>query len=193
MKTKQKLLFLGLIIAHFQVFAQSKSELRLYYGTSSSDFSQETVIGGGDYDNQNLNEFGLVYLTQIAKNIKIETGFNFSTSDVVITPAFTGEPVQTRYEKLDLISIPLYLQYDLKKYLFINSGLLLDIQTSENTIDEQSGIGYGFGIGAKYHFDTFYVFINPNFKIHAVIPFQEENYQQKLTEIGIQIGLGLDF
>jgi len=78
----------------------------------------------------------------------------------------------------------------LGRYFFVNGGPIVDFQTTENSINSQSGIGYSLGLGGKYELNKFSLFINPNFKRHAVIPFEKEMYQQKITEIGIQAGLG---
>jgi len=49
------------------------------------------------------------------------------------------------------------------------------------------------GFGGKYHFNNFLIYVNPNYKRHAVVPFEKEIYPEKLTEFGIQFGLGLKF
>lgn len=35
--------------------------------------------------------------------------------------------------------------------------------------------------------------MNPNFKRHAFIPFEKEKNHQRLTEMGIKIGVGYKF
>lgn len=176
-----------------QSYSQKSNEFRLYYGISDSELLRESMDGGGEYQNEKFNEFGIKYLRQLLGNFYIETGINYSKSDVKITPEFIGEPVQSRYEKLEIVSIPIYANYTFWKYLFVNGGPILDFQTSDNSIDSQSGVGYSLGIGGKYDFNKFLIFINPNYKRHSVVPFEKENYHQQLTEFGVQIGLGYKF
>lgn len=59
--------------------------------------------------------------------------------------------------------------------------------------DRQSGIGFGIGAGAEYQYSNFLIYINPTFKIHTVIPFLNEKYQQRLIESGLHIGIGYQF
>lgn len=175
-------------------FSQNNNELRFYYGVSDSKLLRnDDLTGAGRHDVENFSEIGLRYLGRINNNLAIETGVNYTIADLKITPHFMGEPVQTRAEKFELISIPVYANYTLWNFFFINGGPLVDFQRTENTTDSQSGIGYSLGIGGKYNFDSFIIFLNPNFKRHAVIPFEKENYHQKLTEFGIQFGLGYAF
>ncbi|MFA5299054.1 MAG: outer membrane beta-barrel protein [Lutibacter sp.] len=192
---KKTKLFLTLFVAimSLQSYSQKSNEFRFYYGTSDSEFLRESMDGGGNYKITNFNEFGIKYLRQLLGNFYIETGINYSKSDVKITPEFMGEPVSSRFEKLEIISIPIYGNYTFWKYLFVNGGPILDFQTSDNSTDSQSGIGYSLGIGGKYDFNKFLIFINPNYKRHSVIPFEKENNHQKLTELGVQIGLGYKF
>ena len=175
-------------------YSQNSNELRLYYGISYADFLRnQSLDGAGGYEITNFNEFGIKYLRQLFDNFHIETGINYSTSDVKIAPAFMGDPVQSRYEKLEIVSIPIYANYTFWKYLFVNGGPIINFQTPDNSTDSQSGIGYSLGIGGEYNFDKFLIFINPNFKRHSVIPFEKENHHQKLTELGIQFGIGYKF
>ncbi|MBD8487450.1 hypothetical protein IFO69_01700 [Echinicola sp. CAU 1574] len=113
----------------------------------------------------------------------------------MITPAFSGEPTEPYYKEMSVVSVAFNAHYVFWKYLFVNGGPILDFETSDNDnwIDSQSGVGYSLGLGGKYDFDKFLIFINPNFKRHAVIPFKKDTNHQKLTEFGVQFGLGYRF
>jgi len=151
------------------------------------------LLGTAGYDNNNSYEFGFRYLRKLSNKLSIETGINIFSSEVKITPAYTGTPLNSRQEELKLVSIPIYVSYALGKYFYINCGPIFDFQSGEESFDSQSGIGYGLGIGGKYNFDNFLIYINPNFKRHSFIPLEKENYHQKLTQFGIQIGIGYEF
>jgi hypothetical protein len=191
-----KKLFIILIICFTSLssFAQEKNEFLVYYGMSDSKLLRtDDLIGGGSEEIENLTEYGFRYLRKINDRLAIETGVNYATADLKITPHYMGEPVQTRAEDFELISIPVYANYTIWNYFFINGGPMVDFQLSETTTDSQSGIGYGLGLGGKYNFNNFSIYLNPNFKRHAVIPFEKEQNHQKLTEFGIQFGLGYSF
>lgn len=185
---------LAIILASSNSFSQENNEFLFYYGTSDSKMLRNQDLDGtGSMEVTSFSEFGFRYLGKINKHLSLETGLNYSKADLELTPAFMGEPVQSRGEEFELISIPVYVSYTLWNYVFIHAGPLLDFQLSENTTDSQSGIGYGLGLGGKFNFNNIVIYLNPNFKRHAVIPFEKENYHQRLTEFGVQLGLGYKF
>lgn len=194
MKKTRVILMIIIAVLAVNSYAQNSNELRAFYGASYAEFLRNQGLdGAGGYELTNFNEFGIKYLRQLSTDFYIETGISYSKNDVQITPSFTGEPVQSRYEKLEIVSIPINANYTFWKNLFVNGGPILDFQTTDNSTDSQSGIGYSLGIGGKYEFDKFLIFINPIFKRHTVIQFEKEKYHQKLTELGIQFGIGYKF
>ncbi len=193
MKGKSVLILL-LIVTSFKCYSQNSNQLSVYYGFADSELLRnEELTGSASYDNNNSYEFGFKYLRTLSNKLSIETGINFFNTEVIITPAFTGTPVNPRQEELKLVSIPIFASYSLGNYFLINGGPIIDFQSGEGSFDSQSGIGYGIGIKGKYNFDRFVIYVNPNFKRHSVIPFEKENYHQKLTQIGIKIGVGYEF
>jgi len=188
------LLICSLLILSLDSFGQTQNELRIYYGASSSEFLRnEILVGSGSSEIKDLSEFGIKYLKHLNENFALETGVNYHNATISIKPAFTGETREVRDENFELISVPIMVNYTLWKYFFVNGGALIDFQITQNSTDSQDGIGYAFGIGGQYDIQDFTIFINPNFKKHALIPFEKSNNHQKLTELGIQIGLGYKF
>lgn len=172
-------------------YAQKTNQIQIYYGFVDSELLRNDELdGAASYDNKNSYEIGIKYLKNISRNFRIETGINFFKARVKITPSFTGVPVTSTFEKLRIVSIPIYANYSFGKFFFINGGPILDFQNSKKSFDSQSGIGYGIGVGGKYSFNNFVIYLYPNFKRHSSIPFKKENYHQKLTEFGMQIGIG---
>jgi len=175
-------------------YSQNSNELRVHYGISTAEFLRNQNLDGvGATKTTNFNEVGITYLRELFGNFHLETGINYAKSDVQISPAFMGEPVPPSYEQLEIVSIPMYANYTFWNYLFVNGGPIISFQTSDNSTDSQAGIGYSLGIGGTYNFDKFSIFVNPNFKRHAVIPFKKERFHQKLTELGVQFGIGFKF
>jgi hypothetical protein len=188
------LLALIIILISLECYSQQSNELRTYFGSIDSKLLRnESLVGGASYDNENSYEFGVKYLRKLTSKLSLETGINYLSTKVKITPSFTGTTVNSKQENLKLISIPIYANYSFGKYFFLNGGPILDLQNSTESFDSQSGIGYGIGLGGKYDFDKFLIYLNPNFKRHSVIPFEKENHHQKLTEFGIQLGVGYKF
>ncbi|MBI6120569.1 outer membrane beta-barrel protein [Salegentibacter maritimus] len=191
---KKLLLPLFFILFSFTAFSQTQNEIRLYYGFTGSDlFTEDNLDGAASYDIENTYEFGFRYLLDVTDNIALETGLNYWRGEVLITSApMPGQT--TRTEELQTTSIPIFANFRFLDYFFVNGGPVMDFQGSESeSVDPQAGIGVGFGLGAQYAFSKFSVFINPNFRRYAVIPFEEESNHQKLTSFGVQLGLGYKF
>tara|TARA_B100000787_G_C16047354_1_gene229651 strand:- start:59 stop:643 length:585 start_codon:yes stop_codon:yes gene_type:complete len=193
---KIKLLSLLIITLFFKIdcYSQKSNEFRTYFGIIDSKLLRsENLDGGATYNNENSYEFGIKYLRKLTPKLSIETGINFMSSKVKINPNLIGANIEPYYENLKMVSIPMYINYSIGKYFFLNGGPILDFQNSTELFDSQSGFGYGIGFGGKYSFDKFLIYLNPNFKRHSVVPFEKENYHQKLTEFGIQLGIGYEF
>ena len=191
-----KKLLLPLLLAFFSLsaFSQTQNEIRLYYGiTDSKLLRSDELIGGASYDIENSYEFGFRYLLEVTDNLALETGLNYWQGDVLITSAPMPEQT-TRTEALQTTSIPIFANYTFLDYFFVNGGPVMDFQGSESeSVDPQAGIGVGFGLGAQYAFNNFNIYVNPNFRRYAVIPFEEEDNHQKLTSFGVQLGVGYRF
>ncbi len=195
MKKKHLLTSMIVLFAVVHSYAQKGSnELKIYYGIIDSELlRKESLVGSGSYDNKSSYEIGFKYQRNISGKFSIETGINYMSCEVKITPAMTGITLNPEYEDLKMISVPVYANYTFGKYFFANAGPIIDFQNSDVTFDSQSGIGYGIGVGGEYKFDSFLIYVNPNFKRHSVLPFDKEEYHQKLTEFGIQFGIGYEF
>lgn len=189
---KRIVLVLLLLISVQALFAQKKNTIKLYYGSSDAFFAQKRLSGGGGYDINHFNEFGLRYNYPLSTKFSLESGINYSWADITITSA--PMPAQTtRYEKFKLLSFPFYGKYNFGKYFWLNGGPILDFQQSTNSNDKQSGIGYSLGLGSQIYFKNFFIYVNPNYKRHDLLAFHPEKYQQRLTEIDFQFGLGFNF
>jgi predicted porin len=193
MKTKA-LISLIVTLISIQCYSQNSNEFRIYYGFVDSKLLRNADLdGSGSYENENSYEFGFKYLRKISGKLFLETGINYMSTQVKITSAPTGLLLNSHTEDLKMISIPIYANYTFGNYFFINGGPILDFQNSQKSFDSQSGIGYSIGVGGKYDFDKFSIFVNPNYKRHSLIPFEKESNHQKLTEFGIQVGLRYGF
>lgn len=183
-----------ILLLNLKCFSQQSNEVRTYFGFIDSKLLRsENFDGGASYSNENSYEFGVKYLKKLTPKLSIETGINFMSSNVKISPNLIGANIEPYYENLKMISIPMFINYSIGKYFFLNGGPVLDVQKSTELFDSQSGFGYGIGFGGKYSFEKFLIYLNPNFKRHSVVPFEKENYHQKLTEFGIQLGIGYKF
>ncbi|MGY5850602.1 outer membrane beta-barrel protein [Salegentibacter sp. F14] len=193
MKTLKYCLILVLLNYPFTVSAQNQSELRGYYGISSYQLEgSQNLDGGSSYDPETAYELGLRYILRLPNGLGLETGVGFWTGDIGIHSAPSLEQTSRR-ERLQITSIPVLLNYRFLNYLFANAGLVMDFQNSDNSFDSQSGIGFSAGIGINHYIRNFQMFIIPNYKQFALVPFEKEDHHFKLSGLGIQFGMGYSF
>lgn len=190
---KCSFLVLAILMMSLAGKAQNKGEIRLYYGLAESGFlSPRQLEGAAGYSVEGLQEFGVRYIHHTITNLSLATGINFLHADVTATPAPSTQ-LEITTTPISMISIPLLVHLHLGRYFYVNGGPMLDFQLTESTHDLQSGVGFSIGLGANYAIDKFSFFLNPNVKSHALLPFEAENNHQRLTEIGLQVGVGYSF
>ncbi len=204
MKQISQYFLIALLIAAFQLrdvnlfaqskFANSKGSISLTYsglGTNYAIFF-ESIDGGGAYESNGYNSFGITYVRPITSRIDIETGISYSKYKYIFSNASLGPEGPIPYEILNtIIDIPLIVRWSFLKHFFLNGGLSLGFDTEkENHLDNQTGIGTIIGAGAKYDINNVPIglFINPFYKIHSLIPFQKEGYHRRALENGIRFG-----
>ena len=136
---------------------------------------------------------GISYLKPLNRWLDIETGLEYlscpiETKSIVSTP--NGVTTLTRSATLSMLSLPVTVRANFLKYFFVNTGLLLDIDVSSNSIiNSQSGLGTLLGLGMKYDFKNgISLFVNPYSKIH-LFPLTFERNQQHFMESAVRFGI----
>jgi len=151
-------------------------------GITYSSFGENQLVhfqsldGAASYDSDNFFTVGLSYLHPINNWLSLEVGLEYSEHTVI---------------DFSIINFPISMRALFLKYFFFNSGLILDIDISEESkIDAQTGIGGLIGIGVNYDFAIgVSAFVNPYVKAHSLISFSGENYPLRLLESGLRIGI----
>lgn len=193
---KFKIVFSAFILLGIQAFSQSKNNISILYGVAANSVSIHGAIGDFGYNAKSGTMFGLSYARDLNQSLSLETGLVFSdnkTQETYIIPG-VGEGVLNGTVKM--ITIPVFVKYTFFKYFYLDGGPLIDKQTnykSGSELNDQSGIGFEFGIGGKYSFDKFTVFINPSMREHALITFGNTGSTFNLLEAGFKFGVGYNF
>ncbi len=175
-------------------FGQKTNQIKMYHGSVGGNYSyQQDLDGAGWSQSFNTNEIGIRYNKKISKHFRLETGFNYFASEVSVIGAPMPEQ-ETFKDKVQLATFPAYLIAEFGKYFYANSGLFFDFQTKDTKyLTSQSGIGLAFGLGAKYEYNDFMLYINPEIRRHRVIGFQRHNNPEFLFNTSIQAGFGYSF
>ncbi|WP_373497390.1 outer membrane beta-barrel protein [Aquiflexum sp.] len=171
--------------------AQDSFYGKAYFGTSSSALiSKRGLVGTPGYNVESFKELGFLFGKEVNKKWAFETGLNIATANIFISSTIVTDIYVTEYN-YQMLTFPLLMKYSLSSSIYVNGGPLLDIQRSEKSTVNQSGIGYLIGIGAEHYFNNVGIFLNPHLKRHAAISFDSSN--NNLTELGIQLGVAYKF
>lgn len=197
---RKQILLLWLLAASSFTNAQTGFQLSGHFGTSGSSISRkESLVGSSSVEMDKVQELGIILSKEIGEKFKISTGVNYSFGKVAFTPGcmgcFAPQNLYLHNPDFQMISIPMYGEYSLGKYLFATAGPLIDFQVSEgNNFNDQSGLGYMFGLGARAFAGDFIFSLFPNYKRHGVAPFEQpESPKFIFQELGVQFGIGYKF
>lgn len=149
------------------------------------------LVGGPSYYGKDFYTVGFDYLQSVGKLrwLELETGVEFSRHKIEIKPAPFID-VAPRDEDFSVLTIPLTLRASFLKYLFVNGGLMVNIDGGSMPIDGQTGLGSLLGVGLKYDFKSgIGLFANPYAKIYSLVPFEHKDNRQRILESGFRFGV----
>ena len=136
---------------------------------------------------------GISYLKPLYKWLDIETGLEYLSCRVEKQIIYIGPTTglfTSQSATLSMLSLPVTVRANFLKYFFVNTGLLLDIDVSSNSIiNSQTGLGSLLGLGMKYDFKNgISLFVNPYTKVH-LFPLTFERNQQHFMESAVRFGI----
>ena len=193
MKHKIILPAIILLLLSLNSYSQQKHEFALTFEKSAGTAAYSILrygflVGHGSTVLQNNNEFGLRYFRPVNDKgrAKMEIGLTYTWGKLKVKPAFTGDPESDTpwYKDFNLVSLPIYMNHGLGKYLFFNYGLMLDYQNAKEVQYTGFGFGIGLGYGARYTAGKYTLFINPNYQKHLFL-----SEKDGLMEMGLLFGI----
>lgn len=197
----KKLLIIFMALISFAANAQqsSRNSFGLTAGAGSASVVRASLDGAASLDLQGGFEVGANYYRQIEEKLKFESGllyhYNLLEQNSNLPPDVP--PITTQYD-VHLIYLPVFLRYNLSKHFFVNGGGLVDIDlsnplgiSSSRTLDKQSGLGLGMGIGGELAIlPKLYLQLNPYLNLHgAILLDHQSNHPGRILDAGIKVGL----
>ena len=161
-----------------------------------NDIFRTSLHGAAGYSGDGFYIVGITSQIPITHRLDLEAGVEYAKHTIKIDPNLPPGMDNTPYKSdFKLVSIPVTLKLNFLKYLFVNGGVLLDLDTSKSRpIDNQTGLGAILGVGLNYDFQFGgSIFANPYLKCHSLVPFSPERYHQRLFDSGIRIGFMYKF
>jgi len=173
-------------------FSQVGTGVAVVYGKSTGSLFPSIlrsgfVMGTGSHSLNKSNSFGIRYFSKIhtKKRMGYELGVNYLNAKVEFKSDAEPNP-DPEIRNYMLLSTPVYLNHSFGKYIYFNYGLMLDYQVYNK--ENNFGIGIGFGLGAKYDFNNYFIYINPKYEKHLFLC-----EELGLFEFGVMLGLGYNF
>jgi hypothetical protein len=192
---KFKLITTALIFCSLQAFSQSKNNISVVYGFSSTIVDIHNVIGDFGYENKTAFTAGFLYTKQINKILSVQAGLFFADDKTEETSDLPGLAGIKFDGDLKIVSLPIIAKFTFFKYLYADAGISFDDEINHSgnysSLDE-SGIGIEMGIGGQYAFNRLALFINPYVKVYGTTHFNSKE-DFNLLEGGYKFGLGYNF
>jgi hypothetical protein len=151
----------------------------------SSINDETSYYGRGSYT------AGVKFSRFLSYRNKIEVGACYSVHKVAFTFSFDPDPDRKATETFETFNIPIILKNYLKNNYFLSVGTIIDIGLPRHSLftDTQTGFGLSIGGGKEFLVKNFIIDITPNLEIHSIVPFSSVSGQQRLTVLGLRIGI----
>ena len=162
----------------------------------ANDILRTSLDGAAGYSGDGFYIVGITFQIPVNSRLEVETGLEFAKHTVKISPNLPPGMDNTPYKSdFKLATIPITLKMNFMQYLYVNGGVLFDLDTSKSRpIDNQTGLGAILGVGVNYDFKFGgTIFANPYMKCHSLVPFSPERYHQRLFDSGIRFGFMYKF
>lgn len=179
----------------------SYGESEIYSGGTSYGYYG---LGSSMANAKNYFSVGLIYLKPMNSWLDLEFGVDYSNysieeeyyyDETLYAASYIGTDIGhyvSNRDNLSLITVPAYARVNFWNYLFVTSGLFVDIQIDESSfVDDQHGIGAMFGLGAKCNLNSgLSLFLNPYFKWHSLLSFNlSGDSKDTVQEAGLRFGV----
>ena len=196
MMLKKIFLITTCVLLALVTFSQTKNRVSISFASANNGLEiPEGWLGDMGHTGKGGKLYDLKYARQINKFFSIETGLEYSINKIE-TVTFPDGMNHYTESNIKMLSIPIYGDITFWKYFFVNAGPTIDFelhrQTSESTYN-QSGIGFGLGIGGRYTLKNFTISLNPFYQKHLILRSKNGAYHENLYEGVIKLGLGYNF
>jgi hypothetical protein len=171
----------------FSISAGSNWGIPLYY---------QFVSGGAGKSPKTGFNSQVEFIVENTKKVSWGVGLGFQNNRVEITPEYFGDDIERvpHIEKSNLLYLNSKIVFRKRNTSYLSLDPLIGIQLNETTLnsfDNQTGIGLAFSFVKKINLnENTFLKIEPKFTVFNIIPFEEMDLPERLTSIGINIGLG---
>jgi hypothetical protein len=187
------------VVFSAKTYGQQNNMLSVIYGTGSDAVFYGSP-GAPGFASKGQTLLGLNYIRHIAGAFSIETGVEYSVNNLLWDYEDAYDPnFRPQKTSVKLLSVPVYANFTVWKYVFFNTGLSADFETdqpgvaaTDRLVSKQSGISFFLGGGGKYTFNHISLFANPFIQAHKIVSFGPSGGGMLLNS-GFRFGVGYGF
>jgi len=201
MKNQYKYLkFIGLLLILFlfanSIQGQNPHLISINYGRGWNTMLINGFEKREGYSNNGMYSIGLHYQHNLSETLALKTGLEYRKNNIMIAAGYNPDvPDISGSWDTDILTLPLFINYQPLRYIFIEGGPLVDLQFNiwdNQPTATQSGVGFGLGIGGIYSYKNLVFTLSPFVNYHAIIQF-EPTIKERLAETGVKFGFGYRF
>lgn len=185
------ILFLSIITG---IYGQEQKKYYLgghfSYGKANYSASRYTFMNPKDYEGKDYFNITIEYAYRTSKNTEFITGLSATLVKMDFTNTVYGRDnfSYTYDDSFGIFSVPIGLRYYFGKYFYVNAGISVNYHP-------YMGYNWGFGgfagIAAEYTFKSgLSISIAPQAQLNML---DLSNFDEKLTQIGLNLGVGYRF
>lgn len=179
------------------VGAQGDWRLKGFIGLSNAALlDKKGYVGGASSDVTDFYELGMRIQHKWDSKWSWEAGLSYGFGQIRTfqgTPGTNPFPGSGNFGEAPadfrLLSVPVLASYQLFDFLALQAGPMVSFQLSDFPTTKQSGLGYLIGLSLNFEREKFGLFLQPNFKRHASVSFDQSG--RRLTELGFQVGIAI--
>ena len=178
------------------IYGQNKHVISINYGIGRNTMLINGFEKREGYSNNGMYSIGLHYQHNLSETLALKTGLEYRKNNIMIAAGYNPDvPDISGSWDTDILTLPLFINYQPLKYIFIEGGPLVDLQFNiwnNQPTAAQTGIGFGLGVGGIYSYKNLVFTLSPFVNYHAIIQF-EPTIKERLAETGVKFGFGYQF
>jgi hypothetical protein len=196
-RLRNSILLFAFSLSVNNIWGQNNNTISINYGYGGDLMLINGFEKEEGFSNDGMFNIGVYYQHKLSKTIAFKTGLNYSKSNILVAAGYHPYWPEAGKESWDthMLSLPLFINYQFYKYLFLEGGPMVDLQFNiwdSQPTDTQSGVGIGLGMGGIYNYKNINFTLNPFVNYHAIIQFEPYD-RERLFEFGIKCGIGYNF
>ena len=172
----------------------SKSDIKISVAVTNNIILTPKLVGGPGMNNKPGFSTSFEYIFRSNKIINLGAGLSYQFAQIEYTPNWnTGDWFTGQVDKISVISFNFSTIVKSKQDFYLSISPIITLQTNFNSdfiTANQSGLGMSFSVGKYFNLNNkLQLNVEPKLWINNIVRFQKETLFNKLTTLGLNLGL----